>query len=499
MTLEQIRQEIAATQAQLDQARADLGQLQATVGLLESKLAQLQTDLQAALAAQTGGIQHRRGPNQYTKLTPDGGTWSFTGKDRLISDLRPGGYVIEYQPGQNVSVTVRPGEITVVDTTAVAPSPAPQPQPRPRPILADLRSSMDNPTLASWLIQNPAEVARINASGVDLVAVMVDGVSLEAFRPGWKFNEAGFRAQVEPLLKMLKGPQLGIIFHTAAPGKPTDDAAWDVCVTELGKLFTVCNSLGIRFFFYDNEPYQTLSGGRLVPDNPEVLQQSREYGVPIQNQGGGRWNYWDFGAHLLFGKNPSDRVALARQFRKIVGRLGQANPGAHLYFYHDVAACDGAAPGWVNMGQAGNGFFGLAAMLVGSMEAVVSDRAEACVGGLNEAFASDVDGDGADIFARQLAYRKGAAGALNKIVPMSPALLSKWPSSFGFGAMRRYTDEATTQPADIAKNVRAILDTGVQAPVSGSGKPGFAVLGAYSESGLHWPDAAWAAFQAARS
>lgn len=380
----------------------------------------------APASSATLEITRPSGSPYYLKLLPNRGTWNTSGNITTIRDLPPGTYTLEVAPEVIYSLNLAAGEtrkllLGSTSTQAPAPSPTPQPSPAPSPagakLLWDIRSAGDRDHWTDSLTAN--DIAALNNTPFDGVSLMVSGFTLECCRPGFTLNELTFTAQLRKAAGVKRRKR--VVIRTAHPAPPTDTAAWNRMIQQHAAAARILQSEGWDGFDHDPEPYQ----------NPD--------GSPIRQT-----NYWDYGWWMLFRNYPSELRALWRAYAQA---LAQAFPGIGYGWYHGAAAGDGAAPGWVNAGQAGNGFLGLGHALVGMNQAVSLDGAPIFVEQMNE----DFEGNDLDWGA---GWAQKAIDYARLQTPLAQGL-SEWTSMQSFGHMRR-KGSARTDPAGIRQTLPAL-------------------------------------------
>ncbi len=312
-------------------------------------------------------------------------------------------------------ITPTPVDPTPVNPTPVDPTPITPVAPDGKTIwyLHAPSGSSDTSNL------NDTNIAWANSAPFDGVALVLQNISWQIFRPGYTLNYDDCLVQAHKADGIKKKKAALILTNYPAP--PTDTQAWAQVNAQMGLLARCLKEAGWVGLFHDQEPYNN-------PDGSSITQSDM-------------WNYgWATKA-----TDPTGLSAWADRYAEQARIVSDNFPGMTYGWYHTAAAGDGTSPSAYR--QSENTLYSLGAAYAGMVNAVSDGSANLNVIDMGEIY----DGAGSSFYQGATDYRRNSVQ--NNLSNLTANAQANWSNIVQIGFMRMPGYSTTTSALGVTQEL----------------------------------------------
>ncbi len=323
-------------------------------------------------------------------------------------------------------VTATPITPTPITPTPVTPTPVTPTPVTPTPVTP---VSQDGKTI--WYLHAPsgssntsnltdANIAWANAAPFDGVALVLQNISWELFRPGYTLDYNDCLVQAHKADGITKKKAALILTNYPAP--PTDTQAWAHINAQMGLLARCLKEAGWVGLFHDQEPYNN-------PDGSSITQSDM-------------WNY----SWATKATDPAGLNAWADRYAEQAQIVSQNFPGMTYGWYHTASAGDGVSPSEYR--QSENTLYSLGAAYAGMVNAISDGSANLNVVDMGEIY----DGAGSAFYQGAADYRRNSVQ--NNLANLSANARVNWANIVQIGFMRMPGHTTTTSASGVTQELQ---------------------------------------------
>jgi NPCBM/NEW2 domain len=266
---------------------------------------------------------------------------------------------------------------------------------------------------------NDANIAWANAAPFDGVALVLQNISWQMFRPGYTLNYNDCLVQAHKADGITKKKAALILTNYPAP--PTDTQAWAHVNAQMGLLARCLKEAGWVGLFHDQEPYNN-------PDGSAITQSDM-------------WNY-------SWATKETDSAGLsawAERYAEQARIVSDNFPGMTYGWYHTASAGDGVSPSAYR--QSENTLYSLGAAYAGMVNAVSDGSANLNVVDMGEIY----DGAGTSFYQGATDYRRNSVQ--NNLSNLSANARANWANIVQIGFMRMPGYSTTTSALGVTQEL----------------------------------------------